>query len=181
MIHPASDCRVRNCNSGLREQILDVTKAEREPEIEPHRLVNNLRWEPIAGVADSAGHVLVLGYHCRSLRHPDARFQDFGEHHGAGRARIVGEQMRAVSGPSPSRNAPQAPSIPGASPRSRRRSWRSLQFHATSARDFVSIAFKRSFHDSTNDFAPAACRSAPSSARSRFRKRSARACWARRR
>jgi hypothetical protein len=38
--------------------------------------------------------------------------------------------------------------------------------HATSARVLVSIAFKRSFHDSTNDFAPATCRSAPSFARS---------------
>ena len=46
MIHPASDCFVRNCNSALREQILDVTIAEREPEIEPDRLVNDLRREP---------------------------------------------------------------------------------------------------------------------------------------
>src|SRR5260370_19145668 len=52
MIHPASDCFVRNCNSALREQIFDVTKAEREPEIEPDRLVNDLRREPISGVAD---------------------------------------------------------------------------------------------------------------------------------
>ncbi len=42
MIHPASDCFVRNCNSALCEQILDVPQAEREPEIEPDRLVNNL-------------------------------------------------------------------------------------------------------------------------------------------
>ena len=52
MIHPASDCFVRNCNSALGEQILDVTKAKREPEIEPDRLVNDLRREPISGVAD---------------------------------------------------------------------------------------------------------------------------------
>src|SRR5271157_1388913 len=52
MIHPASDCFVRNCNSALREQIFDVTKAEREPEIEPDRLVNDLRREPIFGRAD---------------------------------------------------------------------------------------------------------------------------------
>ena len=30
-------------NSALREQIFNVTKAEREPEIEPDRLVNDLR------------------------------------------------------------------------------------------------------------------------------------------
>src|SRR5271169_474694 len=52
MIYPASDCLVRNCNSALGEQILDVTKAKREPEIEPDRLVNYLRREPISGVAD---------------------------------------------------------------------------------------------------------------------------------
>src|SRR5271166_3217441 len=52
MIHPASDCFVRNYNSALREQILDVTKAKGEPEIEPDRLVNDLRREPISGVAD---------------------------------------------------------------------------------------------------------------------------------
>ena len=48
IIHPASNCLVRNCNPALREQILDVTKAEREPEIEPDRLVNDLRREPKA-------------------------------------------------------------------------------------------------------------------------------------
>src|SRR5271163_2439778 len=52
MIHPASDCFVRNSNSALGEQILDVTKAKREPEIEPDRLVNDLRREPISGIAD---------------------------------------------------------------------------------------------------------------------------------
>src|ERR1700746_624506 len=52
MIHPASDCFVRNHDSALREQILDVTKAEGEPKIEPDRLVNDLRREPIPGVAD---------------------------------------------------------------------------------------------------------------------------------
>src|SRR5271167_5062363 len=52
MIHPASDSFVRNCNSALREQIFDVTKAEREPEIKPDRLVNDLRREPISGIAD---------------------------------------------------------------------------------------------------------------------------------
>src|SRR5208282_6693787 len=52
MIHPASDCLVRNCNSALREQVLDVAKAEGEPEIEPDRLANDLRWKSISGVAD---------------------------------------------------------------------------------------------------------------------------------
>jgi len=59
MIHPASDCFIRNYNSALREQILDVTKDKREPEIEPDRLVNDLRREPISGVAD---FVMLFGY-----------------------------------------------------------------------------------------------------------------------
>jgi hypothetical protein len=39
-------------NSALGEQILDVTKAERETEIEPDRPVNDLRREPISKVTD---------------------------------------------------------------------------------------------------------------------------------
>src|ERR1700677_4657098 len=35
-----------------RNSHFDVTKAEREPEIEPDRLVNDLRREPISGIAD---------------------------------------------------------------------------------------------------------------------------------
>ena len=42
MIHPASDCLVRDCNSSLGEQILDVAKAEREPVIKPNRLLMRL-------------------------------------------------------------------------------------------------------------------------------------------
>ena len=66
MIHPASDCFVRNCNSALREQILDVTKAEREPEIEPDCLVNDLRREPISGVANFRHAVRLRRIQCAS-------------------------------------------------------------------------------------------------------------------
>ena len=52
MIHPASDSFARNCNAALREQVLDIAKAKREPEIEPDRLMNDLWREPISGVAD---------------------------------------------------------------------------------------------------------------------------------
>src|SRR5208337_3048911 len=55
---------VRNYNSALREQIFDVTKAEREPEIEPDRLMNDFRREPISGVADFR-HALWLPSHRR--------------------------------------------------------------------------------------------------------------------
>ena len=52
VVHPASDYFVGNCNSAVREPILDVTKAECEPEIEPDRLIDDLRREPISRVAD---------------------------------------------------------------------------------------------------------------------------------
>jgi hypothetical protein len=39
-------------DSSLREQVLDVAKTESEPEREPARLVDNLRREPIPGIAD---------------------------------------------------------------------------------------------------------------------------------
>ena len=43
---------VRDRDAALREQILNVTKAQREPEIEPNRLMYHLGREPISGVAD---------------------------------------------------------------------------------------------------------------------------------
>ena len=42
----------RGPDPALSEQIFDVTKAEREPEIEPNRLMYDLGPEPISGVAD---------------------------------------------------------------------------------------------------------------------------------
>jgi len=44
----SSICR----DSTLGEQILDVTKAEGEPEVEPNRLMYDLGREPISGIAD---------------------------------------------------------------------------------------------------------------------------------
>jgi hypothetical protein len=52
VVHPAAHGLVRDRDPALSEQIFDVTKAECEPEIEPDRLVNDLRGEPILGVAD---------------------------------------------------------------------------------------------------------------------------------
>src|ERR1700691_4572974 len=52
VVHPAAHGLVRDRDPALREQILDVTKAEREPEIEPNRLMYDLGREPISGVAD---------------------------------------------------------------------------------------------------------------------------------
>src|ERR1700722_20596516 len=52
VVHPAAHGLVRDRDPALRKQILDVTKAEREPEIEPNRLMYDLWREPISGVAD---------------------------------------------------------------------------------------------------------------------------------
>ena len=52
VVHPPAHGLVRNRDPALGEQILDVTKAECEPEIEPNRLVYDLGREPVSGVAD---------------------------------------------------------------------------------------------------------------------------------
>ncbi len=52
VVHLAADRLVRDRDPALSEQILDVTKAEREPEIESDRLMYDLRREPISSVAD---------------------------------------------------------------------------------------------------------------------------------
>ena len=52
MVHPTPNPHVGHRQSALGQQILDVAKTEREPEIQPDRLVNNLGQEPVSGVAD---------------------------------------------------------------------------------------------------------------------------------
>src|ERR1700719_4119428 len=52
VVHTAAHGLVRDRDAALREQILDVTKAQCEPEIEPNRLMYDLGREPISGVAD---------------------------------------------------------------------------------------------------------------------------------
>src|SRR5271156_56342 len=89
MIHPASDCLVRNCNSALREQILDITEAEGEPEIEPDRLAHDLLWEAISGVADFR----------HALRLPSRRRRDnaAGTPHSAAARKCRGPATRVCS------------------------------------------------------------------------------------
>src|SRR5208337_3973375 len=52
MVHPTPNGLVGHRHSALRQQILDVTQAEGEPEVEPCCLVNDLGRETIPGVAD---------------------------------------------------------------------------------------------------------------------------------
>src|ERR1700733_3762877 len=52
VVHPTAHGLVRHRDPALCEQILYVTKAQCEPEIEPNRLMYDLRREPISGIAD---------------------------------------------------------------------------------------------------------------------------------
>src|SRR5580692_11419760 len=52
MIHPTPNGLVGHRHSAFRRQVLDVTQAEGEPEVEPYRLINDLRREPVSSVAD---------------------------------------------------------------------------------------------------------------------------------
>jgi hypothetical protein len=52
MIHPTAHGFVGDRDPALGQQILDVAKAEGEPEIKPDRVVNDLSREPISRVAD---------------------------------------------------------------------------------------------------------------------------------
>src|SRR5271169_2249924 len=52
MVHPTPNRLVRHRHSALRQQILDVTQAEGEPEVKPYRLLNDLGRESIPAVAD---------------------------------------------------------------------------------------------------------------------------------
>ncbi len=52
MVHPTPNRLVRHRDSTFRQQILDVTQAQGEPEVKPYRLLNNLGRETIPAVAD---------------------------------------------------------------------------------------------------------------------------------
>src|SRR5664279_2914137 len=52
MVHPAPNGLVGDHDAALRQQIFDVAKAQCEPEIEPDRLLDDLRREPVPFVAD---------------------------------------------------------------------------------------------------------------------------------
>jgi hypothetical protein len=54
VIHPTPNGLVGQRDSAFRQQILDVTQAEGEPRVEPHRWVNDFRRErePVSSVAD---------------------------------------------------------------------------------------------------------------------------------
>ena len=52
VIDPASNALVGDRDPALGEQVFDVSKAQRKPDVKPDCLLNDLRREPITGVAD---------------------------------------------------------------------------------------------------------------------------------
>ena len=53
MIYPAPNGLVRDHNPTFRQQVFHVSKAKREPKIQPDGLLDDLWREAVAGIADS--------------------------------------------------------------------------------------------------------------------------------
>ena len=56
MVHPAPNGLVGYRDAALRQQIFDVAKTQGESEIEPDRVLNDLRREPLLAVTDFLQH-----------------------------------------------------------------------------------------------------------------------------
>ena len=52
MVHPAADGLIGNQDPTLSQQILDVVEAQREPNIEPDRVLDDFGRKAIAAIAD---------------------------------------------------------------------------------------------------------------------------------
>ena len=106
VVEPAAHGFLRDRDPALREQILDVTKAECEPEIEPNRLIDDLGREPISGVADFPH---TLGYSAyvdptSGRRRDKALLIAAGGHGGAGAP--AGDTLVAFALPRPGESGP---------------------------------------------------------------------------
>jgi hypothetical protein len=56
MIDPSSNRFIGNRDPPFRQQILDITEAQGEPDIKPNRLLNNLGREAVAAITDLGHH-----------------------------------------------------------------------------------------------------------------------------
>jgi hypothetical protein len=63
MAHPTPNGLVGHGHTTFRQQIFDVAQAEREPEVEPNRLLNDLGRESVTRIAD---FLHPLGYRAAS-------------------------------------------------------------------------------------------------------------------
>src|SRR5688572_26167922 len=57
--HPPPDRLVRDVETPLRQEFLDVSVAEGEPSVEPDRVSDHLGWEAMTSVGDAL-HALIL-------------------------------------------------------------------------------------------------------------------------
>ncbi len=48
--HPASDTLVRDHDAAFGQELLDITEAEREPEIHPHGALDDVAWIAVARI-----------------------------------------------------------------------------------------------------------------------------------
>src|SRR5450755_1442375 len=53
---PAADSLVADAQTSRGQQILDVSVAQGEPQIEPNGVANDFGWEAVAGVGNAAHH-----------------------------------------------------------------------------------------------------------------------------
>jgi hypothetical protein len=53
---PAPDRLIRNEDAALEQHLLDQAQAQRKPEVQPHRMGDDLRWKAMAFVADGLAH-----------------------------------------------------------------------------------------------------------------------------
>src|SRR5271154_5043208 len=85
MVHPTPNRLIRHRHSAFRQQIFDVAQAEGEPEVEPYRLVNDLRRETISAVAD---FLHPLGYSAMGRTASPTRRDNARRHAVLGAARL---------------------------------------------------------------------------------------------
>jgi hypothetical protein len=54
----------------LSEQVLDVPEAQREPQIQPDRVLDDRRWKPIAAVAEGLHRWMLPAGRCQGYGSP---------------------------------------------------------------------------------------------------------------
>jgi hypothetical protein len=71
MVHPTPHRLIGNHDSTFRQQTLNVTEAQGEPDIKPDRLLDNLGREPVAAIADLGRPTLRNGKPTHDVTRPE--------------------------------------------------------------------------------------------------------------